>query len=119
MAFVTQVLANNKRNYIVKVTGAAAEAAALLVDVSAIGCSEVVLEEIQYDVLAGSDLTLLWDATSDVAFFKAHGHSDVKCFEKFGGIYNDAGAGVTGDVNITTTGTTVSYWFIARFRKIP
>lgn len=119
MAFNTQVLANGPRNYIIKVDGAATEAASSLVDVSAIGCSEVHLEEITYDVLEGAVVELLWDATSDVSAFKSSGHEGNKCFSEYGGIPNNAGAGKTGDVLLTVTGTSPTYWFIAKFKKIP
>lgn len=119
MAFNTQVLANGERNYIIKVDGASTEAASLLVDVSALGVSAVVLEEIKYDVLPGAAINLLWNATADVSAFISSGHCDDKCFRDFGGIHNNSGAGKTGDVNLTVTGTSPTYWFIAYFRKVP
>lgn len=117
MAFNKQVLLDDRQRYVIKVDGTSTDAAALLVDVSAllVPCNAVALESIIYDVLVGCAVELLWDATTDVSLFKMHGLSDDFCFDP--PLPNNAGAGKTGDVMLTTTGTTVSYCFIASFKK--
>lgn len=120
-----QVLEDSHRNYIIKVTGAAAEAAALLVDVSTLNppCATVRLDEIAYDIGTASTVELLWDATSDVSIGTfSDGPGQTLCFKKFGGIPNNAGAGKTGDVLITKVGTTAYFmtlWFVKQDPVIP
>jgi hypothetical protein len=114
-----QVIEDSFRNYIIKVTGAAAEAAALLVDVSALNpaCDAVTLLEVQYDIAPASTVELLWDATSDVSIGTfSEGPGQTMCFRAFGGIPNNSGAGKTGDVMITKVGTT-GYSMILWFKK--
>jgi hypothetical protein len=114
-----QVIEDGFRNYIIKVNGAAAEAAALLVDVSTLNppCDTVALLEIQYDIAPASTVELLWDATSDVSMGTfSEGPGQTMCFKSFGGIPNNAGAGKTGDVLITKVGTT-AYTMVLWFEK--
>ena len=117
MAFTTQVIEDSQRNYIIKVTGTAIEAAALLVDVSALAvpCAAVKLWDVRYDVAQDNVVTILWDATADViATYLIH--ADSKCYADIGGINNNADAGKTGDVNITVLAAT-PYSFVAWFVK--
>ena len=82
------------------------EAAVLKVDVSALSGAptEVRLTKVSYCV-NGMVATLLWDATADVTLMDLAGYGHF-CFEDFAGIPNNAGAGVTGDILLTTTGAT-------------
>jgi hypothetical protein len=62
-------------------------------------------------------MQLLWDATTDVTLLNLSGSNDADmCFEAFGGIPNNAGAGVTGDVLLTTAATT-PYTLVMHFVK--
>lgn len=106
------------------------EAAVTKVDVSALdasgrngaACSEVVIEEVEYSV-SGMSVSLLWDATADVrALILAGSASAISgkltfCGTK--GITNNAGAGKTGDIQLTTTGHTSgdSYDITLKMRK--
>lgn len=120
-----QVLEDSHRNYIIKVTGAAAEAAALLVDVSALAipCTTVRLDRVYYDISPASTVELLWDATTDVSIGTfSEGPGQTLCFTDFGGIANNAGAGITGDVLITKVGTSAYFmvlWFVKQDPRIP
>ena len=55
----------------------------------------------------GCSFNLEWDATTDVPVlgFPADFVEDL-CFEKFGGLPNNSGAGKTGDILLNTTGFT-------------
>lgn len=54
---------------------------------------------------ATARLKLLWDATTDVnALALPPSVSTKLCFEKVGGLTNTGGAGITGDILLTTTG---------------
>lgn len=119
MAFLTQVLEDSHRNYVVKVTGTPVDSAALLVDVSALAipCQKVTLMEVWYDVGTADTVTLLWDASTDVAIATLNpGPGQSLCFKEIGGISNNAGAGVTGDVLLTTTGA-APYFMVLHFKK--
>lgn len=55
--------------------------------------------------LAGFSARLLWDATTDVFAHQIPSDHMVKHnYHRFGGLPNTAGAGVTGDLLITTAG---------------
>lgn len=121
MSFTTQVIEEGFRNYVLKVDGSGTDTAALLVDVSALNppCTRVRLKRITYSLESASDLTLLWDATTDVVLLNLHGSNDADmCFEATAGIPNNAGAGVTGDVLLTTPAAqTSSYTLYLEFIK--
>jgi hypothetical protein len=125
MAFVTQVIEDSHRNYVIKVVGTPVDTAALLVDVSALAipCAAVKLWEVSYDVGAASSVQLLWDATSDAALLTlSEGPGQTLCFRDIGGINNNAGAGKTGDVLITSAGTAqynMVLWFVKKSPVIP
>lgn len=109
MAFTTQVIEDGFRNYIIKVDGTAAETGSLLVDVSTLDppCTRVRLLKITYSLDPTAIMNLLWDATIDVNLLTIFGSNDADmCFESTAGIPNNAGAGVTGDVLLTTASTT-------------
>jgi len=109
MAFSTQVIEDGFRNYIIKVDGAVAEAASLLVDVSMLDppCTRVRLKKLTYSLDPAATMQLLWDATTDVVLLNLSGSNDADmCFESTAGIPNNAGTGVTGDVLLTTAATT-------------
>lgn len=56
-------------------------------------------------VAATARIKLLWDATTDVLAFSPPPTVHTKaCYEKIGGLTNTGGAGITGDILLTTTG---------------
>ena len=127
MAFTSQVLVDGPRNYVIKIAGTTSDASALLVDVSTLNppCEKVRLDQISYDIGVGCIVSLLWDATADVtAITLSEGPGQTMCFKNIGGIQNDAGAGVTGDVLLTSTvaasqSYTLVLWFVKKTPALP
>lgn len=108
MASVLQTLIDGPRNLVVKATGTNNVTAELLIDVSSYvpASTRVRIMKIHYQLDAGMTAVLLWDADSDVtAITLAAGADGDLDFAKFGGLINNAGTGVTGDIKLTTTGT--------------
>lgn len=100
------------------------EAAVTKVDVSALtpACDEVSLVECEY-VTYGMAVRLLWDATADVvALLIPQDQHGKFCFKDSvrGVLRNSAGAGKTGDVQLTTVGHTSgdTYWIRLVFKKL-
>ena len=120
-----QILVNGDRNLVVKYTlgGTTGDTTAgSLLDASAtipsVGVSELRIARAQWSLLAGVTVTVLWDATTNVTALELAGQDD-QDYSEFGGILNNAGTGVTGDVLYTTTGYTAvgGGHFILHFRK--
>lgn len=107
-ALTSQTLLDNERNLVIKLVGildTSNVASTVVVDVSALvpAATSVSLRKIQYSISDQLAVNLLWDATTDVAIVSLTGREEI-CAEKFGGLTNNAGTGVTGDINLTTTG---------------
>lgn len=83
----------------------------VVVNVSALlpAATKVSLERVQWS-LNGFDALLEWDATTDVAIFTlgANASTSDLDFSKYGGIPNNAGTGVTGNILLTTVGFTTT-----------
>ena len=86
--------------------------------------SPVHLEQIWYDI-GGMRVALEWNATSNVvaavlggsaAAGNVNGHMD---FRSFGGLKNNAGGGINGDIDLTTHGHTAHdhYTIVLQLRK--
>lgn len=108
-AVTSQTLIDGTKNVVMKLTSLSdgtGESAVLKVDVSALNGapSRVRLKKVHYCV-TGMVATLLWDATTDVRILDLSGDGWFD-FEEFGGLWNNAGTGVTGDMLLTTTGHT-------------
>ena len=116
-----QLLEEGPRNYIIKVTGTGGDSAVNIVDVSTLAppCEEVRLMSCTYDVAgAGGLVTVLWDATATVTAMTAStGSGQTMCFRKIGGLVNNAGAGKTGDVLLTSTAAT-DFTLVLHFKKV-
>lgn len=119
---VVQILESADRNHIIHVIGEADITGGTLVDVSALAAStrgdavtSVRLDRIQYS----TDATVLldWDANTDVTFQVLAPGQDDKDYSHTGGIPNNAGAGVTGDVLIPTPAGASNYTMTLWFRK--
>ena len=86
------------------------ETAVVKVDVSAlnpnafgVACNGVKLNKI-YATTHGMEVRILWDATTDVfAWMVPQNTNYLMDLSSFGGIPNNAGTGVTGDVLFTTS----------------
>jgi len=110
IAATQHIIVNADKNLVLKYTfgGTTGEAAAVkLVDLSALdanaGVSSLHLTKVQW-ALTGFDVLLLWDATTDVALIELSAGEGEQDYLSFGGIPNNAGTGVTGDVMYTTVG---------------
>ena len=119
-AVTSQTLVSGKRSAVMKFTNLSdgtGESAVKKVDMSDLGASSLKVTKIHYSV-TGMVATLLWDADTDVRMVDLAGDG---CFDftGFGGLINNAGTGVTGDINLTTTGHTAndSYTIILEMVK--
>lgn len=112
-AVATQIIVDNSRRAIMKFTNISdgvGESAVLKVDVSALSpqdgapCTSVSIEKIEA-ITFGMGVDILWDATTDVVALTL-GTDQFQTFDftRFGGLPNNAGAGVTGDIMFTTVG---------------
>lgn len=121
-AVATQIIIDGARNTVMKFTNLSdgtGESAVLKVDVSALqGAPPAVkVEKVHYSV-NGMVVTMLWDATTDVRMMELAGDGWFD-FRDFGGLPNNAGTGVTGDILFTTTGHTAgdSYSIVLEMAK--
>lgn len=121
-AVTTQTIQDGSKYTIIKLTNLSdgtGESAVNKVDVSGLDGAPtlVTIEEIWYSVW-GMNVTLLWDATTDVWIceFQGQGHMNLK---NVGGIPNTLASGYTGDILLTTTGHSSgdSYTLILKLRK--
>jgi len=121
-AVSSQTLYDGARRTVMKFTNTSdgtGESAVLKVDVSALAGapSKVRIDRIQYSV-AGMVARLLWDATTDVTIVDLQGDGRLDA-ESYGGLTNNAGTGVTGDILLTTVGASSgdSYSIIIEMSK--
>ena len=113
-AVATQTIFDGERKAIQKFTNISdgtGESKVLKVDVSSllpnnygIACDKVTITKI-HAATTGMSVEIFWDATTDVLCHTVAPDSNYSFdFEKFGGMPNDAGTGVTGDVLFSTVG---------------
>mgnify|MGYP003404362119 FL=1 len=121
----TQTLLDGPRNLVILLTGVldtSNEARVIKVDVSSYDPvpAKVRVDKIQYSIAGALQVLLDWDATTDVTFAVLSGQGEIEAC-KFGGLQNNAGAGVTGDIYLTTLGYsagTVSYTVLLEMTKV-
>ena len=121
----TQTLLDGPRNLVILLTGVldtSNEARVIKVDVSSYDPvpTKVRVDKIQYSIAGALQVLLDWDATTDVTFAVLSGQGEIEAC-KFGGLQNNAGAGVTGDIYLTTLGYsagTVSYTVLLEMTKV-
>lgn len=121
----TQTLVDGDRNLVILLTGVldtSNETRNIKVDVSTLvpAPTRVRVDTIRHLISPGLIVVLDWDATTDVTFAALTGYDEVeaKCF---GGLQNNAGAGVTGDIGLTTLGWTsgvLAYTIILEMTKV-
>jgi len=114
-AVTSQTLIDQDRVVVMKFTNISdgtGESAVTKVDVSALSapagkvCSGVSILRI-YASTEGMGVDILWDATTDVpAITLAANQAYEFMLDDFGGIWNNSGAGKTGDIQFTTIGAT-------------
>jgi len=119
---IIQVLDDSEKNYVIHVIGIADTVGGTIVDISATSANtrygvatKLRLDRIQYE----TDATIKfdWDATANVTFFVAPPGQDDKDYRGVGGINNNAGVGVTGDVKIPLPAGASNYTATLWFRK--
>ena len=103
----TQVLVDGLKNLVLKVNivgdGSGDESGTLLIDASAYNADQLTLMHL-HGLLNNFTADLLWDATADVRILHVPDYDVDKNFKHFGGLTNNAGAGKTGDILLSTTG---------------
>ena len=134
-AVTSQTLSDGDRVTVIKLTNLSdgnGESSVKKVDVSALATSSsngatpsrVSITQIWYDI-GGMRVSLEWAATTNVniltlggsaAAGNVSGHWD---YRSFGGIKNNAGSGITGDIDLTTHGHTAHdhYTIVLELRK--
>lgn len=115
-AVATQIIMDGSRKAIMKFTNISdgtGEAAVLKVNVSTLSavngkpCTSVTIEKMEITT-HGMGLDILWDATTDVlALSIGPNISQTFDFTRFGGLTNNAGAGVTGNILFSTFDATL------------
>ena len=120
----TQTLLDGDRNLVILLTGVldtSNESRAVKVDVSTFdpAPTKVRVDTIRHLISPGLIVVLDWDATTPVRFAVLTGYDEVeaKCF---GGLQNNAGTGITGDIYLTTLGYasgTLAYNIILEMTK--
>lgn len=120
----TQTLLDGDRNLVILLTGVldtSNEARVIKVDVSSYvpAPTLVRVDTIRHLISPGLIVVLDWDATTPVRFAALTGYDEVET-KRFGGLQNNAGAGVTGDIYLTTLGYssgTLAYNIILEMTK--
>lgn len=106
----TQILVDGARNAVIKVTGVLDTgnvAATTIVDIANFTPKPTGfrIDHIDYSVSDPLEVRLLWDATADVDILPIAGRGRMS-FWNFGGLQNNAGAGKTGNIQLSTDGYT-------------
>lgn len=104
----SQTLIDGDRNLVMLFTGlldTSNEARVVKVDVSTFvpAATKVSVRKIQYSISSQLTLILDWDADTDIRFAALSGQGEIEACS-FGGLQNNGGAGVTGDIALTTVG---------------
>lgn len=117
-ATAIQILQDGPRNAIIKLTcisdgtGETAVTKVTPANLSANGAnlqapSSVEIRKIKYDI-AGMTVRLLWDATADVVITTLSPGVGEQDYSKLGFLYNNAGAGKTNLIQLTSTAAGVA-----------
>ena len=88
------------------VSGAASDVTAQsLLDISTLNGAPALIKIMALQTSSSDmDIDLHWDATTDVDILTLPVGENVYDFARFGGLINNAGSGVTGDILFTTRG---------------
>lgn len=124
-AVTSQTLVDGVKNVVMKFTNISdgvGEAAVTKVTAASLsGAPSLVrIDRIIADT-SGMGVNILWDATTDVsAFVVGQSTCTEYDFRSFGGLPNNAGAGVTGNINFSTIGAALSdtYTIILHMSKL-
>lgn len=118
-----QVLEDGPRNLIIKVDGAGTDSLVKIVDVATLSqvgpsqaCTSVQLLKVWLQLAPAGTADLFWEATANLALLHLYGGNDADMdFSCFMGLPNNAGAGKTGNVLLTTSANT--YSMVLHFKK--
>lgn len=122
----TQILLDGVRNCILRISGTLDTsdiAQTVLIDPSTLNYppARLSLDGIEFSIQDTLAVNLWWDATTPVQFDALTGRGKREKMYQFGGIRNNAGAGVTGKVLYATkgwaTGAVLDFDLILRFIK--
>jgi len=108
----SQVIYNNKKYYVVRLTNRSdgtGESAVVKVDISAltgpkgVAPSKLIIDELQWTIQGFTSVQLLWDAATDdeAAILTGTGYRD---YSAFGGLQDPRSATPVGDLLLTTYG---------------
>lgn len=121
----TQILSDGVRNAVIKFEGILDTSdlgSTVVVDASALQGppTKLCIKKAHYSIDEGLTVNLLFDATTDVRVMQLTGQG-VMDGTDFGGFWNNAGTGVTGDILATTQGwaaaTTLSFTVVLHCTK--
>ena len=115
----TQILLDGPRNTVIKVVGVldtSDQASMVIADPATLAgidntgllkAQKLVIKRLSHNVEDSLAVYLNWDATAPVQIdmLTGRGHQD---FQKVGGLWNNAGAGVTGKILLSTQGWVVA-----------
>lgn len=111
MAFEIQITEDGPRNVVVLVTGDAAGSGTLLdpalLSATQPPTTQLRVDTIDYILADGVTITLQWDATAPVTFLELWGRGNWSIGKTEGGLQNNAGAGKTGKILYTVSGSGV------------
>lgn len=124
-AVTTQTIVDGSRKVVMKFTNysdSTGESTITKVDVSSLApeASEVKISKVWFST-GGMAVNILWEATADViALTVPADQTNSFDFRPVGGLTNNAGAGVTGDILFTTVGAAAgdSYMIILEMDKV-
>ena len=119
---VVQVLNSGDRNHVINVIGEADTAGGTIVDVATLAASSTgrAVASVSLSSLTFSTdkaIKVDWDADADKTFLALGAGSDSIDYRAIGGLINDAGAGVSGDVVIPAPTSASNYTITASFKK--
>lgn len=116
MAAVIETIVDGYRKVVINVTGSGAGTTQILVPGTLIPpCTRVRLLLVNYDIGPATSVALTWDAASPTTIVNLSDGPTLD-FNGFGGVSNNAGAGVTGAVSMTVVGT-APYSLLLEFAK--
>ena len=111
----TQIIIDGTRNTVIKVEGVldTSDLASFVIvspatlqgidNTGLVKAAKVRIAEINYNIEDTLQVTLSWDATTPLRIEQLAGRGKIAAWE-YGGITNDAGAGVTGNILLATRG---------------
>ena len=119
MAVVLQTIKDSDFEHVVKITTTGTNSAASVVDASALAGADTDprLSIVSCTWTVGSQTDILFDATSDVVALSLNGNGTIGTGHNFGSIANNAGSGVTGDIQLTNSSASVGT-IILHLRKV-